>query len=562
MPEIRLSGRPASPGFARGRLFKLPPAGAATRVATGDPQAEEQALRQAIARALTDVSALAQAAEGEGADILSFQLALLSDEELYRGALDAIRAGDSAHEAWHTALSAEIAGYANTDDPYLRARSADFADIRDQVACHLAGGLGGGGLPDGALVIADDLAPSRFLATDWSKGGAVLLIHGSPTSHVAMLARSRQVPMVVALGEGAFAAGELASREPGKSASGKCEAAPGGFAPVGDALVDAERGLVVIDPDLASIEAFEGRRLADAALFAKASALAACPGRSADGTPIAVWLNIAEPGELDALDPALGEGIGLVRTEFLFHSGGAWPDEEAQYRVYRRILAWAGQRPVTIRTLDAGGDKPIPGLTVGGESNPFLGIRGIRLSLRRPEVFRVQLRALARAAALGPLKVMLPMVTAPQELEAARLLLREEIAAARARGIAVAEPVLGIMVEVPAAALALDQFDAAFFSIGSNDLTQYVTAAARDSGALADLADTRHPGVLRLIAAITRHGRESGREVSLCGDAGGDPALLPDLLAAGVRIVSMAPALVPRAKAAIATIDLGQAKRP
>jgi phosphotransferase system enzyme I (PtsI) len=557
MPEIRLIGRPASPGFARGSLFKLPPAGPATRAATGDPQAEEDALRQAIARALTEVSALAQAAEGEGADILSFQLVLLSDEELYQGALDAIRAGESAHKAWHAALSAEIAGYANTDDPYFRARSADFADIRDRVACHLAGSLGGGGLPEGALVIADDLAPSRFLATDWSKGGAVLLTQGSPTSHVAMLARSRQVPMVVALGESAFASGDLDA-----GASGQSELGPGGLMAVGEALVDAERGLVVIDPDPASIEAFEGRRLADAALFAKASALAASPGRSADGTPIAVWLNIAEPEELDTLDPALGEGIGLVRTEFLFHADGAWPDEEAQYGVYRRILAWAGQRPVTIRTLDAGGDKPIPGLTIGGESNPFLGIRGIRLSLRRPEVFRVQLRALARAAALGPLKVMLPMVTVPQELEAARILLYEEIAAARARGIAVGEPALGIMVEVPAAALALDRFDAAFFSIGSNDLTQYVTAASRDNGALADLADTRHPGVLRLIAAIARHGRESGREVSLCGDAGGDPALLPDLLGAGVRIVSMAPALVPRAKAAIATIDLGQANIP
>jgi phosphotransferase system enzyme I (PtsI) len=252
----------------------------------------------------------------------------------------------------------------------------------------------------------------------------------------------------------------------------------------------------------------------------------------------------------------LCDGIGLVRTEFLFGEGPDLPDEAAQYAVYRRMLQWAGGRPVTIRTLDAGGDKPIAGLTVDGESNPFLGIRGVRLSLARPDVFRVQLRALLRAACHGTLKLMVPMVTRPAELEAVRTLLNEEFAALGRDGIPAAMPELGMMVEVPAAALAIDCFDAAFYSIGSNDLVQYLTAAGRDIGAVADLADPRHPAVLRLIAAVAAHGRATGREVSLCGDAGGDPSLIPDLLGAGIRTLSVAPGLVGAAKLAIAGVRL------
>jgi len=233
------------------------------------------------------------------------------------------------------------------------------------------------------------------------------------------------------------------------------------------------------------------------------------------------------------------------------------PDEETQYRVYRRLAEWASGKPVTIRTLDAGGDKPIAGLTAEGESNPFLGMRGIRLSLARPDVFRVQLRALARAARHGAVKVMLPMVTVPEELEAARSMLDAEVAALAAAGIMAARPPLGIMVEVPAAALAIERFDAAaFFSIGSNDLTQYVMAAGRDIAAVADLADPRNPAVLRLIRMVADHGRLTGREVSLCGDAGGDPEIVGELLSAGLRSVSVAPSALAAAKAAIGRVDL------
>ena len=241
---------------------------------------------------------------------------------------------------------------------------------------------------------------------------------------------------------------------------------------------------------------------------------------TADGTPIRIMLNISDPRELAGLDPSICDGIGLVRTELLFHDRHGLPGEEQQYGVYRQIAEWAQGRPVTIRTLDAGGDKSIPGLTPARESNPFLGVRGMRLSLARPDVFRTQLRALARAAMHGDLRIMLPMVTQPRELALARGMLDDEISALTAAGVPARRPSLGIMVEVPAAAIAADRFDADFFSIGSNDLTQYAAAAGRDIGAVADLSDPVQPAMLRLYpvrrrrGAPTRHRRELMRR---CG---------------------------------------------
>ena len=219
-------------------------------------------------------------------------------------------------------------------------------------------------------------------------------------------------------------------------------------------------------------------------------------------------MNIASPAELDSLDPGVCDGVGLVRTEFLFEGRRELPGEEAQYQAYARIVEWAAGRPVTIRTLDAGGDKPVPGLTLEGESNPFLGLRGVRLSLARPDVFRPQLRALCRAAALGPVEVMLPMVAVADELSAAAALLDEEYQRLRDAGVAARRPALGIMVETPAAAIAPDLLDADFYSIGSNDLTQYVLAAARDSAAVAALYD---PVASRRVAVDRRGGRARRR---------------------------------------------------
>jgi phosphotransferase system enzyme I (PtsI) len=280
------------------------------------------------------------------------------------------------------------------------------------------------------------------------------------------------------------------------------------------------------------------------------------PALTADGEPVKVLLNLSDPRELDGLDPAICDGVGVVRTEFLF-AGTTLPDEETQYATYRRILDCLGGRPVAIRTLDAGGDKPIPGLTPAGESNPFLGVRGLRLSLARPDVFSVQLRALVRAAAHGPLRVLLPMVTVPAELEAARAALQDAAAALARASVEHRVPPLGIMVEVPAAALDIARFAADYLSIGTNDLIQYVTAAGRDIGAVAPLADPTSPAVLRLIAEVARHGADAGIEVSVCGDMAAEPEHVPALLGAGIRALSLAPRRVGAVKAAIAAFRKG-----
>jgi phosphoenolpyruvate-protein phosphotransferase (PTS system enzyme I) len=533
MTEHRLEGRSAAPGMALGVLVRLHD-GPVQRLTSGDPAAEAGALKAAISAALNGLADLLARSGAEGGAILEFQVAMLEDDLLSAPAFGAIAAGRPAHEAWREALDAEVAGYDSAEEEYFRARAADLRDIRDRVLAHLSGSPHDTQLPPGAIVAGDDMAPSRFLSIDWSRGGALALMGGSPTSHVAMLARSRGVPAVVGLGP---ALAEMS----------------------GEVLVDAYRGVVVAQPGAATLQAFHESARARQAADIRAAGAAGAPAVTVDGTPVKVLLNVADAGELEGLDPGLCDGIGLVRTELLFHSGTGLPDEDTQYTVYRRILEWAQGRPVTVRTLDAGGDKPIAGLTLDGEMNPFLGVRGLRLCFARPDVFMTQLRALARAATHGELKVMLPMVTLPVELTRARAMLGEAVQSLRAQGVPTRMPALGIMVEVPACAVTADLFDADFYSIGSNDLAQYVGAAGRDMPSLAELADPVQPAMLRLIAGVVAAARARAVDVSLCGDAGGDPAAIACLLGAGLRMLSMAPALVGRAKLAIAECDLRDA---
>jgi phosphotransferase system enzyme I (PtsI) len=520
-------GRPASPGLVAGPLF-VAHSVARREGQTGNPEQEAAKLRQAIAGAIAAIEKLQAKAGDDAGEILEFQVAMLGDDALAEAAFVAIAEGAAASSAWAQTLDAQIAEYASAPDEYFRARASDLTDIRDSVLEHLHGG--GNALPPaGTIYLGEDMLPSRFLACDWSAGGGIALTGGSPSSHVAMLARARGVPMVVGL----------------KLDLGAVKNADA-------ALLDGEGGRLNLAPSAEAAQAFRNdvaRAGADAARWEK---YLLQPATTATGERVLTQINVAAPEELDNLDPAMCAGIGLVRTEFLFYDQPHLPDEAQQYAVYHRIVSWAAGRPVTIRTLDAGGDKPIAGLSMAAESNPFLGLRGIRLSLAYADVFRLQLRALARAAAAGPLKVMLPMVTVPEEITATATLLDEEIAKLRGAGIACRRPDLGIMVEVPATALAIERYPAAFFSIGSNDLTQYVTAAARDIAAVAGLNDTANPAVLRLIGEVAGYGRKAGIDVSLCGDAGGDPHLLPLLLNAGVRNVSMAPKMLARAKSVIA----------
>lgn len=524
---MRIEGIPASAGYAEGPLFDLdgPPVAYRGKASTTE---EKAALKSAIDKAVSRLTALAETADGEAAGILEFHIAMLQDDALSVPAFAAIGSGEPADAAWRQALDAEIAGYEASDQDYFQARAADLRDIRDQVLRALSED-GEAAAPPGAILYGTDIAPTRFLETDWSRGGGIALKAGSTASHVAMLARSRGVPMVVGLGASADS-------------------------PVGVALLDAEHGGIVLSPSPAEVEAFRQSSSAFAARQGKAQTFLAQPAITRAGTVVRVQVNIADPSDVDGIDIASCDGVGLMRTEFLF--GKVLPDEETQYRAYRKVLEWAGGKPVTIRTVDAGGDKPLPGFTVA-ETNPFLGLRGIRLSLTRPDVFRVQIRALLRAAVHGNLKVMFPMIATAEEYALAAALFAEEQTGLASRGVAHKLPPLGIMVEVPSVAIAPEAFaDVAFLSIGSNDLTQYVMAAARDNAAVAHLNSVRHPAVLRLIASVAAFGREKGIPVSLCGDSGGDPAAIPALLEAGLRDLSVAPAQLAMAKAAIADVSV------
>jgi len=522
---ISLSGGVASQGYAEGQLFELDQPLAGSR-ASGSPDIERATLENAIATAASQIARLIAEMEGDAAAILEFQLAMIEDEALTRPAFTAIAAGAPSDFAWADALNAEIAGYETSDQYYFRARAADIRDIRDRVLRALTADAGAA-VPAGAILIGDDIAPTRFLETDWNHGGGIALSKGSAASHVAMLARSRGVPMVIGLGSIAF--------EPGAKA-----------------LLDAEHGVLVLEPSEAEISAFRRASQALAASRVRARDFLAKPALMRSGQPVSLKINITDPADIDGVDISTCDGVGLMRTEFLF--GEELPDEERQYRAYRKVLEWAGGKPVTIRTVDAGGDKPVPGFTVE-ENNPFLGLRGIRLSLARPDIFRIQIRALLRAAVHGDLKVMFPMIAVPEEYSRAVALFSEEVNALTETGLAHKMPPLGIMVEVPSVAIAPEEFaNVAFFSIGSNDLTQYVMAAARDNGAVAALNSVRHPPVFKLIRQVIAFGIAHAIPVSLCGDAGGDPAAIPALLEAGLRDLSVAPAQLAVTKAAIADV--------
>jgi phosphoenolpyruvate-protein phosphotransferase (PTS system enzyme I) len=531
--ELRLTGRPASPGLALSRLFVLADTErvAASRPAE-DPEREAERLRSAIAGAIAELEQVARQADEDARDILEFQIAMLGDEALAEAAFATLADGGSAASAWQSALDTQVDDYANAEDEYFRARSADLADLRDRVLRILSGARQQS-VPAGTVLVALDLPPSRFLGIDWQAGAAIALAGGSPTSHVALLARARGVPMVVGLGADVM-----------QVPSGQ------------EAMIDGERGTLVVAPGEATRAAAQVREAEIRTRQAIADKFKHGQAKRPNGEAVTVMINAAGPDELSLLDPSICDGIGLVRSEFLF-SGATLPDEETQYRAYVRILEWAGGRPVTIRTLDAGGDKPVKGLTLDDEANPFLGTRGIRLSLLKPDVFRVQLRALCRAATRGSLKIMLPMVATPRDLAQGRAHLAAVIADLAARKMPYAEPPLGIMVEVPAAAIAIDRFDADFYSIGSNDLTQYVMAAARDIAALSDYADAADPAILSLIARTVEHGKRTQREVSLCGDAASDPAIVPHLLEAGLRSLSVSASSVGLVKAAIAGALVG-----
>jgi phosphotransferase system enzyme I (PtsI) len=520
MAERNVRGRPASPGVAVGPLVRAAAVEIPAKTGSGSPA--EEALRFERARdvARKRLADLTARADRLAAEILEFQTEFLADPGFAADVRAEIAEDRSAAAAVATVLDRMIADFRAEESDYLRARAEDLVDLRDRLLEVLAGREeAAADMPAGAILLGRELAPSQFLALARHGLAGIALEAGSVTSHTAMLARARGLPMVVGLG------------------------------PVGDeaadALLDGDRGLLVLDPSPETRTRYAGRLQEGRA--ARPLRPTAGPVRTAAGEPVEVRLNVDDPDGLDDAVVAASDGVGLARTEFLFVGRERLPDEEEQYAVYRRLVEKFDGRPVRFRTLDVGGDKPVAGLTPDGETNPFLGVRGIRLCLRHPRLFATQLKALLRAARHGPVEIMLPMVTVPEEVERTRSIvedLRRELAEA---GMPAPEVPLGMMVEVPAAALTLDRFAVDFASIGSNDLVQYVLAVSRDSdAALAELLDPLHPAVRRLIREVVEAGARRGLPVSLCGELAADPDALPVLLELGLRSFSVPPAALAR----------------
>lgn len=527
LSERVLTGVPVSGGSVLGVCHRL--ADKRFTRDRGDPGEEAEAFRSAVFLAGKELEDLSAGLDRLAAEILEFQQVLLEDEDLLAPVFSRIDSGESADGAWAAVLSGEIAEYQAADDEYMAARAADLGDLRDRVLRALSAPQSAGDTPpDGAIVVAGDLTPSAFLELDWTRLSGAALGAGSATSHVSILARARGVTMVVGLGDIDVHEGETLA-------------------------LDGRTGTLIVAPSDETRARIGMQISQEADLKAREAEIACKPAVTRAGRKIRVLVNVDDPSILESLDPEICDGIGLTRTEFLFSDGP--PNEETQLRAYETIVRWAKGRPVTIRTLDAGGDKPVPGVTLDGEQNPFLGVRGLRLSLLDRPLFRVQLRAIARAARLGPVKLMVPMVTAPFELKEAKAELDLALAELAAEGLSHARPECGIMIETPAAALTAVDWDADFYSIGSNDLVQYVTACARDNPNLAELADPLNPAVLELIARTVAAGRARGVEVSLCGDMASSPELVPVLLSLGLECFSVAPAQVGPVKLAIGSAE-------
>jgi phosphoenolpyruvate-protein phosphotransferase (PTS system enzyme I) len=531
MNDKKLFAEVASPGIATGKLYHLQQS-QKLELKQGTVEQEQALFDKAVENAKRQLEQLSKNSDKLAADIIAFQLELLNDADFLAMAREAISTNNSAQASWEHLLENEVVEYELSQDDYFRGRAADLRDLRDRVLNLLNGASNREDVPEGAIILAEELTPSKFLELDWSKLAGAVTTGGSYTAHVSMLARARGVPLLIGL------KAELESLLDDTEA----------------VLVAEEKGLLLLEPNAETLNYYQQKRAEAVREKTLVQSHLEKQAQTATGERISLYINVDDPAMLGNVNPDHCDGIGLTRTEFLFYDRSELPDEETQYQIYKRLLEWAKGKPVTIRTLDAGGDKPIPGYTMS-ENNPFLGVRGLRLSLAKPDVFKVQLRALARAAVYGNLKVMFPMVTVPSELEQAKKLFLGQVETLKTANIPCAVPLLGMMVEVPAAALRVAEFASDFYSIGSNDLIQYVMAAGRDTSGLAYLQDSLNPAVLELIERVAKHGSDHNLEVSVCGEMSSQPKAIPALLDAGIRSLSVAVSGLANVKMAIARYE-------
>jgi phosphotransferase system enzyme I (PtsI) len=550
--EKMLRGIPVSQGVSRSRVVvldrtRIDPA--KWGILESDQAGEEDRLQTSLVETRRQILAvqerLREAMGADEAQIFDAHLLVLEDPMLLQETARFIREDlVTAEFAFHQASEKYADALAKVDDSYLSERAADIRDVTQRVLANLMGQPQCTALADltePCIVVAHDLTPSDTATMDPAMVLGFVTEVGSRTSHTAILARSMRIPAVLGLGE---AIGELHTGE--------------------SVLLDGFNGFVVIDPSEQTL--FEYGQLVDRQTSIEESleVIHDDAAETKDGHRIVLSANIERAADVEGVLQCGATGVGLFRTEFLFINRSDLPDEEEQFAAYRQVAESLAPDPVIIRTLDLGGDKLVSHINVAAETNPFLGWRAIRLCLEETDLFRTQLRAILRASAFGNLKIMYPMISGVEELEAANALLDECREQLRAEGVAFGDDVeVGVMIEIPSAALIADSLAkrVKFLSIGTNDLIQYALAVDRLNEKIAHLYEPTHPGILRLIKMTVDAGLAHGIWTGICGEMAGDLTAVPLLLGLGVTELSVTPSMVPRVKMLIRSIKMSEARK-
>lgn len=544
--SITLHGIGASPGIAIAPAHWFRPAAALSNAAAGcgDAELEWEKFKKATVDARSDLEALRDRTAAElgpaKAEIFDAHLSILKDPELAAEVRRLIyETGASAALAVRGAEALFVDLLSQVEDELFAGRIQDVRDIADRLVRTLEGRGGQDiALSSEAVVLASDLTPSQTAQLDRSLTCGFVTEGGSAVSHSAILARSIGIPAVVGIGP-------MPKIEDGTLVA-----------------VDGSEGIVVLDPDTGELERYRLKQAEHLERLATLREFADRPSLSADGVRFELAANIGGPADLEGAERNGAEGIGLFRTEFMFMDRSAMPTEDEQFEVYRYVLSRMAGRPVVIRTLDVGGDKEISYIPLAKEANPFLGVRAIRLCLADETLFRTQLRALLRSSIYGKLRILLPMVAVLEELRRAKVILAEERAALESLGVPVASYELGVMIEIPSAALLATSLaeEVDFFSVGSNDLTQYAMAADRMNPTVAYLHRGLQPAVLRLIAMAAEAALARGKWIGICGELAADPAAVPLFVGMGITELSMGASAIPSVRASLSRIDTSQAR--